>query len=207
MPRHGRVTGRSSTRSGATPWQRWGSREPAQWEGRFRACAGCGLFSIPYEALAADAGLVAFARNVWSDALVDASPRGSGCRALRLSGQPRPNSGASNGETDRDDLAIFALTLSAQRPLGEWVYNADQRDHGQPTIGYGVYLPTGHFRSGDLQELGARFAAGGLGGVHAGGRPAQRRTKAPTRQPAPTAPISGGMEGGWPRARCRPRAA
>lgn len=118
MPRHGRVAGRSSTRSGATPWQRWSSREPAQWEGHFRACAGCGLFSIPYEALAADAGLVAFARNVRSDALVDASPRGSGCRALRLSGQPRPNSGASNGETDRDDLAIFALTLSAQRPLG-----------------------------------------------------------------------------------------
>lgn len=42
-------------------------------------------------------------------------------------------------------LIIFVLTLIGQSLAGERVYNADQRDHGQPTIGYGAYLRTGHF--------------------------------------------------------------
>ncbi len=54
-------------------------------------------------------------------------------------------------------LAIFALTLLGQSLAGERVYNADQRDHGQPTVGYGVYLLTGHFVEAVFENWESEF--------------------------------------------------
>ena len=59
-------------------------------------------------------------------------------------------------------LAIFALTLLGQSLAGERVYNADQRDHGQPTVGYGAYLLTGHFVEAVFENWESEFFQMGL---------------------------------------------
>jgi hypothetical protein len=42
-------------------------------------------------------------------------------------------------------FGFFALFLFAQSVTGLAVYNDDQREHGEATIGYAEYLRTGHF--------------------------------------------------------------
>src|SRR5688572_15580201 len=41
--------------------------------------------------------------------------------------------------------ALFLLCLGGQTAAGHREYNAEQRDHGRPTLGYGAYLGSAHF--------------------------------------------------------------
>ncbi|MEJ7584897.1 MAG: DUF6766 family protein [Acidimicrobiales bacterium] len=42
-------------------------------------------------------------------------------------------------------MGIFVVFLVGQSLVGHATYNADQREHGDPTVGYVSYLGTGHF--------------------------------------------------------------
>src|SRR5687768_2763204 len=42
-------------------------------------------------------------------------------------------------------LGLFLLTLVGQVGTGLLEYNKEQREHGQPTMGFGEYLTSGHF--------------------------------------------------------------
>jgi hypothetical protein len=41
--------------------------------------------------------------------------------------------------------ALFLLCLGGQSVAGHREYNAEQRDHGEPAVGYGAYLGSAHF--------------------------------------------------------------
>ena len=54
-------------------------------------------------------------------------------------------------------LVLFALALVGQTLAGERVYNADQREHGQPTVTFGTYLLTGHFIEAVFENWESEF--------------------------------------------------
>ena len=59
-------------------------------------------------------------------------------------------------------LILFALSLLGQSLTGERVYNADQRDHGQPTVTFVNYLLTGHFVEAVFENWESEFLQMGL---------------------------------------------
>ena len=59
-------------------------------------------------------------------------------------------------------LAIFALTVIGQSVTGWHVYDDDRRDHGQPTVGFGAYLHTGHFVEAVFENWESEFLQMGL---------------------------------------------
>lgn len=59
-------------------------------------------------------------------------------------------------------LLLFALSLGGQALTGERVYNADQRDHGEPTVTFGSYLLTGHFVEAVFENWESEFFQMGL---------------------------------------------
>ncbi|HEY8597701.1 MAG TPA: DUF6766 family protein, partial [Thermomicrobiales bacterium] len=59
-------------------------------------------------------------------------------------------------------LVLFALSLVGQSLAGERVYNADQREHGQPTVGFAAYLLTGHFVEAVFENWESEFLQMGL---------------------------------------------
>jgi len=59
-------------------------------------------------------------------------------------------------------LLLFALSLIGQSLAGERVYNADQRDHGQPTVTFASYLLTGHFVEAVFENWESEFLQMGL---------------------------------------------
>jgi hypothetical protein len=59
-------------------------------------------------------------------------------------------------------LIMFALSLLGQSVTGEHVYNADQRDHGQPTVTFASYLLTGHFVEAVFENWESEFLQMGV---------------------------------------------
>ena len=54
-------------------------------------------------------------------------------------------------------LGFFAAFLVAQSVTGSREYNEDQREHGEPEIGYGAYLRTGHFVEATFENWESEF--------------------------------------------------
>src|SRR3954469_25390382 len=54
-------------------------------------------------------------------------------------------------------FGIFLVLLFGQSLAGARVYNEEQRDHGQPTIGYGTYLTTAHFGEATFENWESEF--------------------------------------------------
>jgi hypothetical protein len=54
-------------------------------------------------------------------------------------------------------FVLFALTLLGQSFTGLSEYNEDQREHGQPSVGYGEYLTTGHFVEATFENWESEF--------------------------------------------------
>jgi hypothetical protein len=54
-------------------------------------------------------------------------------------------------------FALFALFLVAQSLTGWRAYDADQRDHHEPTVGYARYLTTGHFVEATFENWESEF--------------------------------------------------
>jgi len=52
---------------------------------------------------------------------------------------------------------LFALTLLGQSVTGLYEYNEDQREHGQPAVGYAEYLGTGHFVEATFENWESEF--------------------------------------------------
>jgi hypothetical protein len=79
--------------------------------------------------------------------------------------QPEPRSARQPGETSwirNSKLAFacfgfFALFLVAQSLTGWRAYDADQRQHGEPTVGYLSYLTTGHFVEATFENWESEF--------------------------------------------------
>jgi hypothetical protein len=53
-------------------------------------------------------------------------------------------------------FGLFALFLVAQSLTGWRAYDADQREHHEPTVGYASYLTTGHFVEASSKPMGER---------------------------------------------------
>ncbi|MDQ3803485.1 MAG: hypothetical protein M3416_06600 [Acidobacteriota bacterium] len=54
-------------------------------------------------------------------------------------------------------FVLFALTLLGQSVTGLSEYNEDQREHGQPAVGYAEYLGTGHFIEATFENWESEF--------------------------------------------------
>ena len=54
-------------------------------------------------------------------------------------------------------FVLFALTLVGQSFTGLSEYNDDQREHGQPTVGYAKYLASGHFIEATFENWESEF--------------------------------------------------
>src|ERR687895_904088 len=54
-------------------------------------------------------------------------------------------------------FVLFALTLLGQSFTGLSEYNDDQREHGQPTVGYAEYLSSGHFIEATFENWESEF--------------------------------------------------
>jgi hypothetical protein len=52
---------------------------------------------------------------------------------------------------------LFFFSLAGQSVTGWHEYNEDQQEHGQPTIGYGGYLATGHFVEATFENWESEF--------------------------------------------------
>ena len=59
-------------------------------------------------------------------------------------------------------FGLFFLSLLGQSIAGLFEYNEDQRDHGQPTIGYVRYLATGHFVEAIFENWESEFLQMGM---------------------------------------------
>lgn len=53
--------------------------------------------------------------------------------------------------------ALFVMTLAGQVVSGYHVYNEEQREHRQPTIGYGQYLQSNHFLEATFENWESEF--------------------------------------------------
>jgi hypothetical protein len=54
-------------------------------------------------------------------------------------------------------IALFLLTLIGQSLTGHHEYNEDQREHGQPTVGFAEYLKSGHFIEATFENWESEF--------------------------------------------------
>jgi hypothetical protein len=54
-------------------------------------------------------------------------------------------------------LALFLLFLAGQTVAGFYQYNEEQRQHGEPTVGLGEYLGTGHFGEATFENWESEF--------------------------------------------------
>ncbi|MBA3240786.1 MAG: hypothetical protein H0T60_06115 [Acidobacteria bacterium] len=54
-------------------------------------------------------------------------------------------------------IALFLFTLVGQSLTGHHEYNEDQREHGQPTIGFAEYLGSGHFIEATFENWESEF--------------------------------------------------
>lgn len=52
---------------------------------------------------------------------------------------------------------LFAAFLVGQSIVGARQYNSDQRDHGEPAVGYFQYLTTGHFVEATFENWESEF--------------------------------------------------
>jgi uncharacterized protein DUF6766 len=59
-------------------------------------------------------------------------------------------------------FGLFLLSLLGQSIAGLFEYNEDQRDHGQPTVGYIQYLATGHFAEAIFENWESEFLQMGM---------------------------------------------
>jgi hypothetical protein len=57
---------------------------------------------------------------------------------------------------------LFILSLIGQSLTGALEFNADQQDHGQPSVGYLQYLTTGHFVEAVFENWESEFLQMGL---------------------------------------------
>jgi hypothetical protein len=58
--------------------------------------------------------------------------------------------------------ALFLLSFAGQVVSGRAAYNEDQRDHGQPTVGYAEYFRTGAFVEATAENWESEFLQMGL---------------------------------------------
>ena len=54
-------------------------------------------------------------------------------------------------------LALFLFALAGQIATGRHEYNDDQTEHGQPAVGLGEYLTTGHFVEATFENWESEF--------------------------------------------------
>jgi hypothetical protein len=54
-------------------------------------------------------------------------------------------------------FGLFALFLVGQSVAGHRAYNQEQREHGEPAIGYGAYLTEGHFIEAVFENWESEF--------------------------------------------------
>jgi hypothetical protein len=54
-------------------------------------------------------------------------------------------------------FGLFGLFLVGQSLTGWRTYNSDQQEHGEPTVGYGGYLTTGHFVEATFENWESEF--------------------------------------------------
>ena len=54
-------------------------------------------------------------------------------------------------------LTLFLLSLAGQGLTGHQEYNDDQREHGQPTVGFAEYLSSGHFVEAVFENWESEF--------------------------------------------------
>ena len=54
-------------------------------------------------------------------------------------------------------FGLFGIFLVGQSLTGWRTYNSDQREHGEPTVGYGAYLTTGHFVEAIFENWESEF--------------------------------------------------
>lgn len=59
-------------------------------------------------------------------------------------------------------LALFAFSIVGQSLTGLRTYNADQREHGEATVGLSRYLTTGHFVEAVFENWESEFLQMGL---------------------------------------------
>ena len=59
-------------------------------------------------------------------------------------------------------LGLFLFTMIAQVGTGLLVYNNDQREHGEPPIGLGHYLTSGHFIEATAENWESEFLQMGM---------------------------------------------
>jgi hypothetical protein len=59
-------------------------------------------------------------------------------------------------------LSFFLVFLAAESVAGHRTFNADQRDHGEATIGYSDYLTTGHFGETVFENWESEFLQMGV---------------------------------------------
>src|SRR5215216_4576233 len=59
-------------------------------------------------------------------------------------------------------LVLFGLSIVGQSITGARVYDEDQRDHGQPPVGYLGYLTTGAFVEAVFENWESEFLQMGL---------------------------------------------
>ena len=57
---------------------------------------------------------------------------------------------------------FFVTFLVGQSLAGQRTYNSDQRDHGEPTVGYTEYLGTSHFGEATFENWESEFLQMGL---------------------------------------------
>jgi hypothetical protein len=54
-------------------------------------------------------------------------------------------------------LAVFLVTMAGQTVTGFFEHNETQRDHGQPEVGMGAYLVSGHFWEATAENWESEF--------------------------------------------------
>ena len=54
-------------------------------------------------------------------------------------------------------LTLFAIALVGQSLAGHRHYNDEQRDHGEPTLGFGEYLASPHFLEATMENWESEF--------------------------------------------------
>jgi hypothetical protein len=59
-------------------------------------------------------------------------------------------------------LGFFLVLLLAESVAGHRSYNADQRDHGEPVVGYAEYVTTGHFGETVFENWESEFLQMGV---------------------------------------------
>ena len=54
-------------------------------------------------------------------------------------------------------FGLFAIFLLGQSLTGWHAYDAEQREHHEPTVGFGTYLTTGHFVEATFENWESEF--------------------------------------------------